>query len=73
MKELKRIIKNKLALIDMYNLNSNGEYAATKLYDELRGIKQACHTMGMEVTYSCNPYFYKDKQPSTFKIIKYVS
>lgn len=66
--ELERIIKNKLAVIDMFNKNTNGTHKATKHLNELIGIKQACYAMGIKVTYDCNPYFYEDGEPSTFTL-----
>lgn len=66
--ELERIIKNKLAMIDIFNKNTNGAHKATKFYNELHGIKLACRAMGIEVTYSVNPYFYEDREPSTFTL-----
>lgn len=68
--ELERIIKNKLAVIDIFNKNTNGAHTARKHLDELIGIKQACYAMGIKVTYSVNPYFYEDRDPSTFTLEK---
>lgn len=68
--ELEKTISNKLAMIDIFNKNTNGAHTSRKHLDELTGIKQACRAMGIKVTYSVNPYFYEDKEPSTFTLEK---
>lgn len=61
--------KEQLASItNMKAKNTNGAHKATKFYNELHGIKLACRAMGIEVTYSMNPYFYEDREPSTFTL-----
>ena len=66
--ELKKLIENKLAMIDLANKAHEGNSNGRKFLNELQGIKQALLTLGIKVTYSINPYFYQDGESSTFTI-----
>lgn len=66
--ELKKLIENKLAMIDIVNKAHEGNSNGRKFLNELHGIKQALAAMGITITYSINPYFFKDGEPSTYTI-----
>lgn len=66
--ELKKLIENKLAMIDIVNKAHEGNSNGGKFMHELCGIKQALNTLGIIITYSINPYFFEDGEPSTYTI-----
>lgn len=69
MEKIKKLLKHKLAVIDIVNKDSNGEEKATKLIHELTGIKQTLRCLGLILKLNINPYFYQNKEPSTYELI----
>lgn len=67
-KELKELIERKLALIDIANKAHEGNSNGGKFMNELYGIKQALFTLGITLTISINPYFFKDGEASTYTV-----
>lgn len=67
---LKGLIENKLAIIDIENRESHNEptTASRNIRAELHGIAQALNLMGFNLVFDVNPYFYDDAKPSTYKI-----
>ena len=69
---IKDLITNKLAIIDICNaddgINSTNSFRVTKFDHELNGIKQALRLMGFDLQFDKNPYYYDNKNPSTFTI-----
>ena len=65
---IKGLIENKLACIDIENKHSKGETRATKWDHELCGIRQALEFMGFELELSKNPYYWENGEPSTYKL-----
>lgn len=68
MEEIKKLIENKLAMIDIKNKNSKGETKIGRWDHELRGIKQTLRSLGIILELNVNPYFYENKEPSTYKL-----
>lgn len=66
--EMKKLIKNHLEVLDLYNEMNNGKSTAgTKnLISELMGMKMLLRTMGIIIDIDVNPYYYENKQPSTY-------
>ena len=69
-KEMKELIQNHLACIDLYNEMCEGKTTTgTKnLISELMGMKMMLNTMGIILTIDVNPYFYENKEPSTYTV-----
>ena len=67
-KELKELIENKLAMIDITNKAHEGNTNGGKFMHELYGIKQTLSTFGITITFSINPYFYEDGEASTYTV-----
>lgn len=67
-KELKKLIENKLAMIDICNKAHEGCSNGGKFMNELYGIKQALSALGLTLTISINPYFYEDGEASTYTV-----
>lgn len=67
-KELRELIENKLAMIDICNKAHEGNSHGGKFMNELYGIKQALSTLGVTLTLSINPYFYEDGEASTYTV-----
>ncbi len=69
-KEMKALIKNHLECIDMYNEMNEGKVTdgMRNLICELMGMKMMLSTMGFVLEINVNPYFFKDKKPSTYSI-----
>lgn len=69
-KEMKDLIKNHLACLDMYNEYNNGKNSVgtQNLISELMGIKMALSTMGIILEIDINPYYYEDEKPSTYSV-----
>ena len=67
-KELRKLIENKLAMIDLVNKAHEGNSNGSKFMNELYGIKQALSTLGITLTISINPYFYEDGEKSTYTV-----
>ena len=67
-KELRTLIENKLAMIDIANKAHGGNSNGSKFMNELYGIKQALATLGITLTISVNPYFYEDGEASTYTV-----
>lgn len=67
---LKSLIENKLAIIDIENREShnNPTTASRNQRAELHGIAQALNMMGFNIVFDVNPYFYENKKPSTYQI-----
>ena len=65
---IKGLVENKLACIDIENKHSKGGTRVTKWDHELYGIKQALEFMGFKLELNKNPYFYDNGEPSTYKI-----
>jgi hypothetical protein len=68
--EMKELIKNHLEVIDMYNEMNNGKatVGTKNLIAELMGMKMLLNTMGLILDIDINPYFYENKQPSTYAV-----
>ena len=67
---MKELIKNHLECIDLYNEMNNGKTTAgtRNLLCELMGMKMALNTMGIILEFDVNPYYYEDKEPSTYTV-----
>lgn len=63
MENLKNLIENKLACIDIETKYAK-KHQACLLHHELHGIKQALYFMGIVLEYSINPYFHENGEPS---------
>ena len=66
--ELKKLIENKLAMIDLTNKAHSGNTNGGKFMNELYGIKQALQALGLTITFSINPYYYEDGEASTYTV-----
>ena len=66
--ELKKLIQNKLAMIDITNKAHGGNSNGGKFMNELYGIKQALSALGITLTISVNPYFFEDGEASTYTV-----
>lgn len=69
-KEMKQLIKNHLACIDLYNEMNDGKIVSgiRNLMSELIGMKMLLNTMGIILTIDVNPYYYENKEPSTYTV-----
>lgn len=69
-KEMKELIQNHLECIDLYNAMNDGKTTSgTKnLISELMGMKMLLNTMGIILTIDVNPYFFQNKEPSTYSV-----
>ena len=69
---LKTLIENKLACIDIENKTDEHRLDSQNyqghLIHELHGIQQALRVMGIRIAIERNPYFFEDNKPSTYTI-----
>jgi hypothetical protein len=67
-KNIKNLIENKLACLDIENKNNHGEESTSYLHWELTGMKQMLYVMGFSLVIDANPYFHENNKPSTYEI-----
>jgi hypothetical protein len=68
--EIRNLIKNHLECIDLYNEMNEGKNTAgmRNLFSELMGMKMMLGAMGLTIEFDVNPYYYMNKEPSTYSV-----
>lgn len=66
--ELKNFVESLLATIDDQNAATNGKADTSNLFNQLIGVKVALATMGVNLDFDINPYYYKDGEASTYTL-----
>jgi hypothetical protein len=68
MQEIRRLIEVTLSIIDDYNAATEGKANVSKHYHELIGMKMILSCMGFHLDIDVNPFYYRDKTPSTYTL-----
>lgn len=66
--ELKEFVESIISCIDSTNESTEGKADASNLYNQLIGVKIALHTMGVNIEYDINPFYFMDKKPSGYTL-----
>jgi len=67
MNNIKELIENKLACIDIENKHAK-ESKPNRLNYELNGMKQILYSMGFDLQMNVNPYFHENGEKSTYTL-----